>query len=81
MSKTAALQRRITDKVSDVLSAPSRFKERNSKRKSDYELGVIQKHRAIRKHGTDDRRPARDPDSAARTMAEYQRIRSEHGFK
>ncbi len=81
MSKTAALQRRITDKVSNVLSSPSRFKERNSKKKSDYELGVISKHRAIKKYGTDDRRPARDPDSANRTIAEYQRIRGEHGFK
>ena len=81
MSKSAALTNKVKGITSDILSAPARYKEHKSKLKSDYELGIIQKHRPIKKYGTNDRRPARDPDSAARIITEYNRIKSEHGFK
>lgn len=81
MSKAAALTKKVKGITSDILSAPARYKEHKSKVKSDYEWGVIHKHRAIKKRGADMSKPARDPKSDARNIVEYNRIKSEHGFK
>ncbi len=77
-NKVRGMKSRIIDKTSDVMSAYPRMKADQAKRTADYEVGIIHKNRRIRKYGSDDRRPARDPDSDARVVAEYQRIKSKH---
>lgn len=81
MSKSAALTNKVKDITSNVLSAPARYRAHRDKTKADYEVSIIQKNRAIKRRGADMSKPARDPNSDARTITEYNRIKREHGFK
>lgn len=71
-----ALKNRIIDKVSDVISGPARTGAELSKRKADYEVGVITDRRDLmKKKGVINRHP-----HGKKIEAEYQRIKREHGY-
>ncbi len=68
-SKTKALKNKVVDKVSNVLSAPTRSYHDSKRRSADRDYNSILSHRAMRKSGVVDKKQE----------AVYQSIKSKYG--
>lgn len=79
MSLAKALKNKIVGKVSDVMSAPARYKADKAKKTADYEVGVIKKHRELQSRPfVSSQANSSGVTGDTRTVAEYQRIKSKY---
>lgn len=67
-SKAKALKHRVTDKVSDALSAPKRYKAYKAKKRADTDVGIIKDRRAMKKSGVLNSDHGRRIESAYQTI-------------
>lgn len=79
LARAKALKNKITDKVSDGITAVARSKVGATKRMGDYDIGVIKQHRALKSRPFQHSKAnSRGATGDMRTIAEYQRIKDKY---
>lgn len=78
-SMATALKNKIVDKVSNVMSAPARYKAEKSKKDADYAVGIAKKYREVQSRGAvASKADSKGVTGDTRVLAEFSRLKDRY---